>query len=375
VSAPVPRVEPLGTLLGSARGVIACGPGGVGKTSVAAALAVAAAERGRRVCVLTIDPARRLAQALGLDGLGNEPTPVEGLQGAGNLDAMMLDVRRTFDDLVRRTAPSPGQADAIIATPMYQRLASFGGTQEFMAAEKLHQLHASGRWDLLVVDTPPTRSALDFLDAPDRMLELLRSRMGALTGPVRSLRGVLRGLGLAATPLTQLVGRVVGTDLLGEVTKFLGAIEGMYDDARERANKVRDLLRASETAFVVVATPDESALWEAAFLAGRLGADRLRLGAVVVNRVHRAASLPRVSAAARKALAAAGGRDPGAKLLGALLDAHRRQATLATAERKRIGGLLAAAPGAGAAQVQVPLLGEDPTDLPGLRALAGHLLA
>ena len=373
MSAPVPKVEPLGRLLGSASVVIACGPGGVGKTSVAAALAVAAAERGRRVCVLTIDPARRLAQALGLDGLGNEPTPVEGLAG-GRLDAMMLDVRRTFDDLVRRTAPSPGQADAIIATPMYQRLASFGGTQEFMAAEKLHQLHASGRWDLLVVDTPPTRSALDFLDAPDRMLELLRSRMGSLTGPVRSLRGVLRGLGLAATPLTQLVGRVVGTDLLAEVTKFLGAIEGMYDDARERANKVRDLLRAPETAFVVVATPDESALWEAAFLAGRLGADRLRLGAVVVNRVHRAADLPKVSPAARKALAAAK-RDQGARLLGALLDAHRRQATLATAERKRIGGLLAAAPGAGAAQVQVPLLGEDPTDLPGLRALAGYLLA
>jgi anion-transporting ArsA/GET3 family ATPase len=369
---PARAVEPLDRLLGSARILVCCGPGGVGKTSVAAALAVAAAERGRRTCVLTIDPAMRLAEALGLDGLGNEPVGVQGVTGEAGLDAMMLDMRRTFDDLVRRSAPSAEQAEAIIGNPVYQRLASFGGTQEYMAAEKLHELHASGRWDLIVVDTPPTRSALDFLDAPDRMLELLQSRMGPLAGPVRQLGGLLRGLGLAAMPLTELVSRATGTDLLREVTRFLRSIEGMYDGFRDRAKRVRDLLRSPQTAFVVVATPDETALWEAAFLAGRLSSDRLRLAAVVVNRVHQAVELPRVSAAARKALAAG---DADARLLAELLDGHRRLATLATAERKRIAGLLAAAPGVGASQVQVPLLDEDPVDLPGLRRLGGHLLA
>ena len=370
MSAIEPRSS-LDRVLGSAKVLVCCGPGGVGKTSVAAALAVAAAERGRRTCVLTIDPARRLAEALGVDGLGNEPVPVPGVTGDAGLDAMMLDMRRTFDDLVRRTSGSDEQADGIIGNPVYQRLASFGGTQEYMAAEKLHELHTSGRWDLLVVDTPPTRSALDFLDAPDRMLELLQSRLGVLTGPVQRLGGLLRGLGLAATPLTQLVTRATGTDLLREVTRFLGEIEGMYDGFRDRAKRVRDLLRSGQTAFVVVATPDETALWEAAFLSGRLSSDRLKLGAVVVNRVHPAAELPRVRAAARKALAEG---DADARLLAGLLDGHRKQAALAAAERKRIAGLLAAAPGAGAAQVKVPLLDEDPVDLPGLRRLGEHLL-
>jgi anion-transporting ArsA/GET3 family ATPase len=371
VSARVPATAgaSLDRLLAEARIVVCCGPGGVGKTSVAAALALTAAERGRRTCVLTIDPARRLAEALGLDELGNEPTPVPGV-GGGGLDAMMLQARRTFDELIRRGAGAD-QADAIIGNPVYQRLASFGGTQEYMAAEKLYELHASGRWDLLVVDTPPTRSALDFLDAPDRMLELLRARMGMLAGPAGRLGDLLRGIGISAAPLTQLVARATGTDLLGEVTRFLRAFETMYDGFRARAEQVRALLRSAETSFVVVATPDETALWEAAFLAGRLDADRLGLGAVVVNRVHQAAHVPRVPAAARKKLAA-GGEDE--RLLAGLLEGHRRTATLAAAERRRIAGLLNA-PGAATTRIQVPLLDEDPVDLPGLRRLGAHLVS
>jgi anion-transporting ArsA/GET3 family ATPase len=295
--------SPLAGLARSARIVVCCGSGGVGKTSTAAAVALWAAQSGRRTCVLTIDPARRLAQALGLDLLSNAPRPVraKGLpaRGPGSLDAMMLDMRRTFDEVIERYARDPEQADRILANRFYQRLSStLAGTQEYMAMEKLYELHESQRYDLLVVDTPPTRSALDFLDAPDNLNELLDARaFRLLIAPAQRIgRGYLRGLNLATTAMTKMVRRVTGSELLAEVGEFFAAFEGMYDGFKERAGLVYDQLKHPSTAFVVVATPDGPALREAAYFAGRLAADRMPLGALVVNRIHQAGPVPQVPA-------------------------------------------------------------------------------
>ncbi|HKF00214.1 MAG TPA: ArsA-related P-loop ATPase [Actinomycetes bacterium] len=352
-----------------ARVLVCCGAGGVGKTSVAAALALAAAERGRRTCVLTIDPARRLAQALGVAELGNEPRAVAGV--AGHLDALVLQARQTFDDVVRASARSAEQAERILANPVYQRLSGdLAGTQEYMACEKLHELDASGRWDLLVVDTPPTRSALDLLDAPDRLTAIVDRRVRAVAAPVQLVGGLLRGLGLRA-PLTGLLGQVAGSGLVAELTAFVAAFDGMHEGFRERAQRVRALFREPSTAFVVIATPDEAPLREAAFLAERLAADGLRLGTLVVNRVTRTAAVPRVRAADRRLLARG---DDDARLLAALLDLHAARAALAAAERRRCAPLLASVP-ASAARALVPLLPGQLTDLPALRDLGAALLA
>jgi len=372
-------MTPLEEVVRTARIVICCGSGGVGKTSTAAAVAVRAAERGRRTCVLTIDPARRLAQALGLDLLSNTPKPVTGkglpTDGPGSLDAMMLDMRRTFDEVIERYARDAEQAERILANRFYQRLSStLAGTQEYMAMEKLYELHESHRYDLLVVDTPPTRSALDFLDAPDNLNELLDARaFRLLIAPAQRIgRGYLRGLNLATTAMTRMVRRLTGSDLLAEVGEFFAAFEGMYDGFRDRAQRVYDLMKHPSTAFVVVATPDEAALREAAFFAGRLASDRMPLGALVVNRVHRAGFVPAVPARVRTRLHTLDG-DADARLLADLLEQHEALEALAAAEQRRIGELLAAVPSLAA--VQVPLLAEEVHSLAGLRRLGTHLFA
>ncbi|HEX6675915.1 MAG TPA: ArsA-related P-loop ATPase [Actinomycetes bacterium] len=358
----------------TARIVVCCGSGGVGKTSTAAALAVGAAERGRRTCVLTIDPARRLAQALGLDLLSNTPSPVaKRLRGAGSLDAMMLDMRRTFDELVERYARDQEQADRILANRFYQRVSStLAGTQEYMAMEKLYELHESRRWELLVVDTPPTRSALDFLDAPDNLNELLDARMfRVLIAPAQRIgRGYLRGLNLATTAMARMVRRLTGSELLAEVGEFFAAFEGMYEGFRSRAQRVYDLLKDPGTQFVVVATPDAPALREAAYLASRLAADRMPIGALVVNRVHQAGPVPAVPAAVTSRLAE-GAAD--ARLLADLLAQHQTIEALAAAEQRRVRALMASLPSLPA--VQVPLLADDVHDLAGLRRLGAELFA
>jgi anion-transporting ArsA/GET3 family ATPase len=358
----------------TARIVICCGSGGVGKTSTAAALAVRAAEQGRRTCVLTIDPARRLAQALGLDLLSNSPSPVgKGLRGSGSLDAMMLDMRRTFDELIERYARDQQQADRILANRFYQRVSStLAGTQEYMAMEKLYELHESRRWELLVVDTPPTRSALDFLDAPDNLNELLDARMfRLLIAPAQRIgRGYLRGLNLATTAMAKMVRRITGSELLAEVGEFFAAFEGMYEGFRSRAQRVYDLLKDPGTQFVVVATPDAPALREAAYLAGRLAADRMPVGALVVNRVHRAGPVPAVPAEVMAKLAA--GSDD-ARLLADLLDQHQALEALAAGEQRRVRELMASLPSL--PTVQVPLLADDVHDVPGLRRLGARLFA
>jgi anion-transporting ArsA/GET3 family ATPase len=371
-------VSPLAELARSARIVVCCGSGGVGKTSTAAAVALWSAGAGRRTCVLTIDPARRLAQALGLDLLSNTPKPVTGKGlpegGPGSLDAMMLDMRRTFDEVIERYARDEEQADRILANRFYQRLSStLAGTQEYMAMEKLYELHESQRYDLLVVDTPPTRSALDFLDAPEHLNELLDARaFRLLIAPAQRIgRGYLRGLNLATTTMTRMVRRVTGSELLAEVGEFFAAFEGMYDGFKERAGLVYDQLRHPSTAFVVVATPDEAALREAAFFAGRLAADRMPLGALVVNRIHQAGEVPAVPQAARQQLE----RMPGAdgRLLADLLELHEGLEAVAAAEQQRVRELLATVPNLGV--VRVPLLADDVHDLAGLRRLGSHLFA
>jgi anion-transporting ArsA/GET3 family ATPase len=372
-----PAGSPLEPIVGSASIVVCCGSGGVGKTSTAAALAVRGAELGRRTCVLTIDPARRLAQALGLDLLSNEPKPVRGkglpAKGPGSLDAMMLDMRRTFDDIIERYARDEEQAERILANRFYQRLSStLAGTQEYMAMEKLYELHESGRYELLVVDTPPTRSALDFLDAPAHLNELLDARaFRLLIGPAQRVgRTYMAGLNFATNTMARMVRRITGSELLAEVGEFFAAFEGMYDGFKERARRVYELLEDRGTAFVVVATPDQAALREAAFFAGRLASGRMPLGALVVNRVHHAAPVPEVPTAALRRLEADG--DDG-RLLATLLRQHRALEALAAAERERIAGLVEAVPGT--AVVEVPLLTDDIHDIPGLRRLSRYLLA
>jgi anion-transporting ArsA/GET3 family ATPase len=286
---------------------------------------------------------------------------------------MMLDMRRTFDEVIERYARDEEQADRILANRFYQRLSStLAGTQEYMAMEKLYELHESQRYDLLVVDTPPTRSALDFLDAPDNLNELLDARaFRLLIAPAQRIgKGYLRGLNLATTAMTKMVRRVTGSELLAEVGEFFAAFEGMYDGFKERAGLVYDQLKHPSTAFVVVATPEGPALREAAYFAGRLAADRMPLGALVVNRIHRAGAVPEVPAPARAGLRA-GGAD--GRLLADLLELHDTLETLAAAEQRRVRDLLDTVPNLGV--VQVPLLPDDVHDLAGLRRLGGHLFA
>jgi anion-transporting ArsA/GET3 family ATPase len=367
--------SPLEAIVASAGIIVCCGSGGVGKTSTAAALALRGAQQGRRTCVLTIDPARRLAQALGLDLLSNEPRPVshKALEARqpGGLDAMMLDMRRTFDEVIERYARDEEQAERILANRFYQRLSStLAGTQEYMAMEKLFELHEAGHYELLVVDTPPTRSALDFLDAPQHLNELLDARaFRLLIAPAQRVgRGYLRGLNFATTTMTRLVRRLTGSELLAEVGEFFAAFEGMYDGFKDRARRVYDLLKHPDTAFVVVATPDQAALREAAYFAGRLAEDRMPLGALVVNRVHRAAPIPQVPAAAIQRLSD-GGAD--GRLLADLVEQHQALEELATSERERVAELAKAV--RGVAVVQVPLMADDVHDVPGLQRLGGHL--
>ena len=249
--------------------IVCCGSGGVGKTTTAAALGLRAAEMGRRVCVLTIDPARRLAQAMGLSELDNTPRPVVGVDGDGSLSAMMLDMKRTFDEVVESHS-DPDRAQAILDNPFYQALSSsFAGTQEYMAMEKLGQLRTEadrdGTWDLIIVDTPPSRSALDFLDAPDRLGTFLDGRfIKILTAPARGAgRGLGKILGAGLGLFSGVLTKILGAQLLTDLAAFVGAVDTMFGGFRERAEATYALLKDPGTSFVVVAAPERDALREA----------------------------------------------------------------------------------------------------------------
>ncbi|HSK26809.1 MAG TPA: ArsA-related P-loop ATPase, partial [Jiangellales bacterium] len=354
--------------------VVCCGSGGVGKTTTAASLALLAAEQGRRTVVLTIDPARRLAQSMGLTELDNVPRPVAGVDTAkgGSLDAMMLDMKRTFDEVVESHS-TPDKAGQILANPFYQAVSSsFAGTQEYMAMEKLGQLRAEDRWDLIVVDTPPSRSALDFLDAPERLGSFLDGRLiRILTAPARAggkayLRLVTAGFSLVTNTLT----KILGGELLRDVQTFVAALETMFGGFRERADRTYALLQRPETAFVVVASPEGDALREASYFVERLGEDRMPLAGLVLNRVHGGGVQ---GLTAESALAGAERLDAtrGHGLTSALLRLHAERLQVVAREERLYERFRAAHPHVAVARVKA--FATDVHDLDGLREVSAEL--
>jgi anion-transporting ArsA/GET3 family ATPase len=264
--------------------VICCGSGGVGKTTTAAAMALQAARSGRIACVVTIDPARRLANSLGLDALTNQPTRIEG-PWPGELHALMLDPKRTFDDLIQRYSDTAEQAEDIRVNRMYQNLTgTLSGTQEYMAMEKLYELVEEGGFDLVVVDTPPSRNALDFLDAPRRLTHFLGNRLfQALMKPTRV---GLKFMGVAAQALLRTISKVAGADIVSDAVSFFQAFEGMEEGFRTRALRVRELLLQPDTAFILVASPRPDSVDEAVHFAGKLAESDMEVTALIVNRVQ-----------------------------------------------------------------------------------------
>jgi anion-transporting ArsA/GET3 family ATPase len=358
--------------------VVCCGSGGVGKTTTAAALALRAAERGRKVVVLTIDPARRLAQSMGIEALDNVPRPVAEVDTAagGNLDAMMLDMKRTFDELVESQA-SPEKARQILENPFYVALSSsFAGTQEYMAMEKLGQIHADsvapggdGRYDLIVVDTPPSRSALDFLDAPERLSSFLDGRFIRLM--LAPAKGPMKLMGAGFGLITNALTKILGAQVLRDLQTFVAAIDTVFGGFRQRATKTYALLQDRGTAFVVVAAPEPDALREAAYFVERLSGDRMPLAGLVVNR---AGKEPGGAVTADEAMTAAARlrRDDPTSVTAGLLRLHADQVRLVEREALLRRRFAAAHPQV--ATAVVPALAADVHDLDGLRRI-GELLA
>ena len=362
--------------------VVCCGAGGVGKTTIAAALGLRAAESGRRVVVLTIDPARRLAQSLGLTTLDNTPRPVEGIDDTrgGSLDAMMLDMKRTFDEVVEAHA-APDKAKQILANPFYQAVSSsFAGTQEYMAMEKLGQLRLEAdrdpdnpRWDLIVVDTPPSRSALDFLDAPKRLGSFLDGRfIRLLAAPAKAGgRAYIKVFSAGVNIVTATLAKVLGAQMLTDVQTFVAALDTMFGGFRQRADHTYALLKDGGTAFLVVAAPERDALREASFFVDRLDDDAMPLAGLVVNRMYRVAA-PGLSVA--RALSAAeqlGDDGEDSSFTQGLLRLHAVQAEVAGRHQSLARRFSAGHPGI--PTVEVPAAAQDIHDLVGLRAVGNAL--
>jgi anion-transporting ArsA/GET3 family ATPase len=361
--------------------VVCCGAGGVGKTTTSAAVALAAAEAGRTVVVLTIDPARRLAQSLGLEELDNEPRRVDTSDGSapgadGELHAMMLDMKRTFDDIVVAHS-TPERAQQILDNPFYQALSSsFAGTQEYMAMEKLGQLRATGTWDLIVVDTPPSRSALDFLDAPKRMSRFLDGTMIRLL--MAPSRAGLRFVNAGFLVFSRIISKVLGGQLLRDISAFVSALDTMFGGFRERATATYELLRRPGTAFVVVATPEPDALREASYFVDRLSAEELPLAGLVLNRTHppttTALSASRAGGLADQIadqIAEQDGHGDGADLAAAALRVHAERMAQAAREQHLADRFTSAHPDVPVRTV--PAAAGDVHDLEGLRTMAAEL--
>jgi anion-transporting ArsA/GET3 family ATPase len=373
VAAALPQTgEALADILAGARIVVVCGSGGVGKTTISAALAVGFAERRRRTALLTVDPARRLATALHLPMAPGEPTEVRLGRGR-RLIAMQLDTQRTFDELIHRNAGSADREARILSNPFYRKIAdSLSGTHEYMAMEKLYELATEGDEEAIVIDTPPTRSALSFLEAPARMTDFLGGRFlrwvlwpGARAG--RLTMGVAR---FGAAAFARTVGRLVGAEVLSDTVEFLSAFEGMYGGFKERAARVLELLRSDECEFVIVTAPNPASLEEAGYFVERLAIGGMRAAAVVVNRfVTPSPPLgPEADAAVRTLTEE--GTDLG-RVAAAVIQDRARRAPRTWAESTAVTEFARAHPGI--TLVAVPELPVDVHDVPALRGVAVHL--
>ncbi|WP_349258539.1 ArsA family ATPase [Stackebrandtia sp.] len=355
------------------RVVVCCGSGGVGKTTTAASLALRAAEEhGRDTVVLTIDPARRLAQSLGLAELDNTPRRVDKVDG-GRLDAMMLDMKRTFDEVVL-SHTTPEQAAEIFSNPFYQAMSgTFAGTQEYMAMEKLAQLRARGDWDLIVVDTPPSRSALDFLDAPARLARFLDGRMmRLLTASSRGGHSVFSLMTASMSFFTRTINKILGGRMLTDIATFAASLDSTFGGFRTRAEATYRALQDPQTAFLVVAAPEPDAIREAIYFTRRLTEERMPLEGMVLNRSHQVSA---AGISAQRALGAAEGlAEAGVDTFTAdVLRVHARlTTTVATEERiaARYGAACPQVP-----QVRVPAFPTDVHDLEDLRKVAVNLTA
>jgi len=352
--------------------IVCTGSGGVGKTTTAAALGLRAAELGRNVCVLTIDPARRLAQAMGLTELDNTPRPVPGISN-GTLSAMMLDMKRTFDEVVESHS-DPERAQKILSNPFYEALSSsFAGTQEYMAMEKLGQLRADeSEWDLIIVDTPPSRNALDFLDAPARLGSFLDGRLiRIITAPARGAgRGIGRIAAMGFGIFTNVLSKLLGAQVLADVGNFVADIDTTFGGFRERADATYALLKDSGTEFIVVAAPERDALREASYFVERLNQDGMPLGGLILNRVQEVPETgltqDQVLAAAQK-LTAEGTGD----LTASLLELHAQRMEIKERQKHLALRFTAAHP---TVPVQpVPAMSQDVHDLAGLREIGAAL--
>jgi anion-transporting ArsA/GET3 family ATPase len=363
--------------------IVCCGSGGVGKTTTAAAIGLRAAERGRQVCVLTVDPARRLAQSMGLTSLDNTPRLVDGVDdtAGGSLHAMMLDMKRTFDEIVEAHADA-ARAAQILANPFYQSLSSsFSGTQEYMAMEKLGQLRRSDEWDLIVVDTPPSRSALDFLDAPERLGRFLDGRLiKVLIAPAKATRPFGRVLNAGLSVMTGALTKLLGGQVLRDAQTFITAFDTMFGGFRERAEATYKLLQAPGTSFVVIATPEPAALREASYFVERLDEERMPLAGLVLNRVH-SAGINRLSAAHSLAAAetleaipnggVATASSASYSVTAAALRLHAERMNLGMRERRVAGSFTSTHPAVPV--LEVPALPEDVHDLAGLRRVGAAM--
>ncbi len=372
----LPAAGALVELLARHRLCICAGPGGVGKTTTAAALALGAAARGAKVAVVTIDPARRLANALGLAELGNEPRPVEpdllhdhGVQLRGELWAMMLDSKRTFDELVTRLAPDESAREEVLGNRIYKQLSdAVAGSHEFTAIAKLYELDQEGGFDLIVLDTPPSRDALDFLDAPDRLSQFFEGR--ALQLFLRPTGLGMRLFGRGTSVVFALLRRLTGVDLLEDLSEFFGSLAGMIDGFKERARHVGALLSDPGTTFVLVTSPGREPVEETVFFRHKLAAAGMPFGAAVVNRAHPGSG---VSEGDAVAVTAALSEWLGAELAGTVDASLRDQQALAERDRASLRRL---AQEIDVEQLTVvPDLDEDVHDIAGLARIADFLFA
>jgi anion-transporting ArsA/GET3 family ATPase len=361
-------------LLEGKRVCVCGGSGGVGKTTTSAAVALGMAARGAKVAVVTIDPARRLADALGLQELANEPRRVDperlGADCAGELWAMMLDPKRTFDELIDRVAADPARAAEIKANPIYRELSTaVSGSQEFTAVAKLYELQREGAFDLLVLDTPPSRNALDFLDAPGRLTSFLEGR--ALKAFIRPTGLGMRVLGRGAAPLLSALRRVTGVDLISDLTTFFGLLGDMTDDFSERAAAVETMLKAPTSAFVLVTSAQAPAIDEAIWFRRTLQDGGLPFAGVIVNRYHHDvigdASPDELTAALREQLPAG----LAARVAANFDDYH----LLARRDRRNVARLVSELGDEGGHLILVPHLDDDVHDIEGLERVRRYLFA